>query len=197
MKLYWCKQTRSTRAIWMLEETGLPYDLVEVDIRDPKAPRESDFLRASPLGKVPALVDGKDVAIWDSAAICLYLADKAAGEKLCPPVGDPKRAAYYYWMMFTPGIIEPAMAEKASGRTPNKMQSGWGSFDDMIRLLSDGVAKSDWLLGDAFSAADVMVGSSANFMKLFGMLPDNKPIEAYIARCLERPAYAKAMAMSF
>ena len=77
------------------------------------------------------------------------------------------------------------------------MQNGWGSFDRMIDLLEQGVSPDPtWLLGDQFSAADVLVGSTANFLKMFGMLPENKAIEAYIDRCLERPAYQKALAMN-
>ena len=194
MKLFWCPMTRSTRAIWMLEESGLDYEPVLIDIRDRTKPRDPDFSIASPLGKVPAIADG-DVKIWDSSAIALYVADKAKDANLAPALDDPLRGAYYYWMVFTPGVIEPAMAEKASGVDPNEMQNGWGSFDRMIELLENGVAGGQWLLGDQFSAADVMVGSTANFLKMFGMLPENKTIEAYIERCLARPAYQKALAM--
>ena len=195
MKLFWCPQTRSTRAIWMLEEAGVDYEPILVDIRDESAPRDPAFLRASPMGKVPALIDG-DAHLWDSSAIALYIADKVPEKHLAPAIGDPKRADYYYWMVFTPGVIEPAMADKAAGGIGNKLQNGWGSFDLMIQLLEDGVSGSDWLLGDGFSAADVVVGSTAHFLKMFGMLPENKTIEAYIDRCLARPAYQKAMAMS-
>lgn len=195
MKLFWCPQTRSQRAIWLLEEAGLEYDPVLIDIRDPAKPRDPDFAKASPMGKVPALADG-DAALSDSAAISLYIADKYPAADLAPAIDDPARAPYLYWMTFTPGVVEPAMAEKLSGAEPNPMSNGWGSFDSMISTFEKGVGDGPWILGDKFSAADVMCGSSACFMKQFGMLPTSKPLEAYAERCMARPAYQKATAMS-
>lgn len=195
MKLFWCPQTRSTRALWLLEEAGVEYERVLIDIRDPSKSRDPDFEKASPMGKVPALADG-EAMMADSAAIAIYVADKYPAAGLAPTIDDPSRAQYLYWMLFTPGVIEPAMSEKFSGATPNKPQNGWGDFDSMIEVLEKGISGGDWLLGAKFSAADVMVGSSANFMKMFNLLPANKSIDAYIERCLARPAYQRALAIN-
>lgn len=192
MKLFWCPQTRSARALWLLEEAGVDYERVLIDIRDPSKDRDPDFAKASPMGKVPAIADG-DAMMADSAAIAIYVADKYPAAGLAPAIDDPARAQYLYWMMFTPGVIEPAMSEKISGATPNKLRNGWGDFNSMIDVLEKGVAQGDWLLGEKISAADVMVGSSANFMKMFDLLPDNKAINAYVERCLARPAYQRAL----
>ncbi|UTW54959.1 glutathione S-transferase family protein [Kordiimonas sp. SCSIO 12610] len=194
--LYWCPQTRAARAMWMLEELGVDYDLKIIDIRDEKAKVDSGFLQASPMGKVPALNDGEAV-LADSAAICLYLADKYPEKALAPSVDDPLRAQYLYWMVYVPGVIEPAMAEKFSNIPPNKVSHGWGDFDTMISVLEnalDGEDKGPWLLGDKFSAADVMVGSTANFLRMFNILPDSQIINDYIDRCLTRPAFERALA---
>ncbi len=193
MKLFWCARTRSARAMWMLEETGVDYERVVIDIRDPVTPRDPDFVAASPMGKVPALADG-EVRMADSAAICLYLADRYAAGRLAPALDDPARGRFLWWMFFSPGVIEPAMAERAGGWTPKPSSHAWGSFDAMIRTLEEGLAPGPWLLGDRFTAADVMVGSSAVFLRLFKMLPDSPPIEAYADRCLARPAYQRALA---
>lgn len=195
MKLFWCPQTRSQRVIWLLEEAGLKYDPVLIDIRDPAKPRDPGFAKASPMGKVPALADG-DASLSDSAAIGLYIADKYPDANLAPTINDPARAPYLYWMTFTPGVIEPAMAEKISSVEPNPMSNGWGSFDSMISTFENSIGDGPWMLGDKFSAADVLCGSSACFMKQFGMLPPSKPLEAYAERCMARPAYQKAAAMS-
>lgn len=192
MKLFWCPRTRSLRALWLLEELGVPYERVFIDIRDPGLTRDPEFKLASPMGKVPALADGK-VRLADSAAIGLYVADRYPAAKLAPAIDDPMRGAYLWWMIYTPGVIEPAMAEKFSGIAPNRLSHGWGDFELMIETLENGVKDGPWLLGDKFSAADVLVGSSAYFMKQFGMLPQSKPIEAYIDRCLKRPAYERAL----
>lgn len=192
MKLFWCPQTRSVRAIWMLEELGVPYDRVLIDIRDPAKPRDPEFALASPMRKVPALADG-GARLADSSAICLYLADRHPKSRLAPAVDDPARGAFLWWILFTPAVIEPAMSEKFAKTETNRQRSGWGDFDLMIETLERGVEKGPWILGANFSAADVMVGSSAVFMKQFAMLPANKTIEAYADRCLARPAYQRAL----
>ena len=98
-----------------------------------------------------------------------------------------------YWMFFTPGVLEPAMAEKAGGWTPKPRQHGWGDFDSMIATLEQGLAQGPWLQGETFSAADVVVGSSSAFLRMFGMLPESPLIAAYADRCMARPAYVRAM----
>lgn len=194
--LYWCPQTRAARAMWMLEELGIDYDLKIIDVRDDVAKKDPDFLRASPMGKVPALNDG-DAVLSDSAAICMYMADKYIDKGLAPALDDPRRAQYLYWMVYVPGVIEPAMAEKFSNIPANKVSHGWGDFDTMISVLEGalgGENKGPWLLGDQFTAADVMVGSTTNFLKMFNILPESVIINAYIDRCLKRPAYQRALA---
>jgi glutathione S-transferase len=193
MKLFWCPQTRAVRLAWMLNELGVPYEKVLIDIRDTSKPRDPEFARSSPMGKVPALADG-EARLADSAAICLYLADRYPKAGLAPAMGDPKRADYLWWMIFTPSVIEPCMMEKFQKVTPNRHSAGWGDFDLMIETFERGLARGPWILGETFSAADVMVGSSAVFMKQFKILPASGTIEAYAERCLARPAYARALA---
>ena len=192
MRLYWAPQTRSTRAIWMLEEAGLDYDMEVVAIRDENRKDTDDFRKASPMGKVPALVDG-DCAMSESAAICLYLADRYAPGKLAPALDAPTRGKFLYWLMYTPAVVEPAMSEKFNGVTPNRGRSGWGDFDAMIETWEAALQGRDWIVGDRFTAADVMLGSSAVFMRMFDMLPESNNLNAYADRCLARPANQRAM----
>lgn len=194
MKLFWCPRTRAARALWMLDETGVQYERVLVDIRDQARQDDPDFLAASPMGKVPALADG-EVRMAESAAICLYLADKYSDGHLGPAIDDPARGRFLYRMFFTPAVIEPSLSDRFRKLETNRFQSGWGDFDLMIGTLENRLRPGPWLLGDRFSAADVMVGSSAAFMRLFEMLPESKLIESYADRCLERPAYQKALAL--
>jgi glutathione S-transferase len=176
-----------------MEESGLPFERELVDIRSEHGRDDPGFQAASPMGKVPALSDGQ-VSLADSAAIGLYLADRYPQTGLAPAIDDPQRGRYLYWMLFTPGVIEPAMSERAGGWTPNPTSSGWGDFDTMIATLTTGLDRGPWILGEAFSAADVMIGSSVVFMSMFGMLPDNQALADYAQRCLARPAYQRAMA---
>lgn len=194
MKLYWSPQTRSTRAFWMLEEAGVAYERELVDIRSPEREDSAEFREASPMGKVPALVDG-DARMSESAAICLYVADRYASGKLAPAIDDPARGKFLYWLMYTPAVIEPAMSEKFNGVEANRQRSGWGDFELMIETLEHGVQGREWVVGDAFSAADVMLGSSVVFMRMFDMLPDSAALSGYADRCLARPAYQKALQM--
>ncbi len=200
MKLFWCPQTRASRAVWMLEEAGVDYGLVRVDVTQPE--RTPEHLAASPMGKVPALEDG-EVRMWDSAAICLYVADRYASGRLAPGLDDPLRARFVHWLIYASAMIEPAMFESglravvpeehhAEAFHPGRL--GWGSFAQTIRTWEEGLGDGPWILGNEFSAADVMLGSSAVFLRMFGMLPESRVLEAYADRSLARPAYQKALA---
>jgi len=195
--LFWCPQTRASRILWLLEEMNEPFEVQMIDIRDPEAKGDPDFVAASPMGKVPALMDTTPngvVQMADSASIGLYLADRYPASGLAPALDDPSRGQYLYWMTFTPGVIEPAMMERFNNWEVSPATAGWGNFDQMVEVLEKGLQSSQWLLGDQFSAADVMVGSSVYFMQQFGILPDNPVLRAYAERCLARPAYQKALA---
>ena len=193
IKLYWCPQTRSSRILWLLEEMDQPFEVRFIDIRNPESKSDAEFRSASPMGKVPAIEDG-EVRMAESAAIGLYLADRYPSAGLAPAIDDPQRGTYLYWMTFTPAVIEPSMMEKFNGWNVNRASSGWGDFDLMIQTLLAGLENGPWLLGERFSAADVLVGSSVYFMRLFGILPEHEQLAAYADRCVARPAYARALA---
>jgi len=195
VKLYWSPQTRSTRALWMLEEAGVDYARELVDIQNPDRRNTAEFLAASPMGKVPALVDG-EVRMSESAAICLYVADRYAPGTLAPAIDDALRGKFLYWLMYTPAVIEPAMSEKFNGVETNRYRSGWGDFELMLETLERGIAGNSWILGETFTAADVMLGSSVVFMRMFDMLPDSAVLGAYADRCLARPAYQRAIELN-
>jgi glutathione S-transferase len=191
MKLFWAPQTRAQRGIWLLEEAGVEYEMVRIELGDEKSRATEGFLEASPMGKVPALVDG-EVSMAESAAICLYVADRYALGTLAPTLDDPRRGKYLYWTLYTPAVIEPAMSDKFNNVEPNRRRSGWGDFELMIETFDDALENRDWILGEQFTVADVMLGSSAIFMRQFGMLPDSRNLGAYADRCVARAAYQRA-----
>ena len=195
MKLSWSPQTRSTRALWMLDEAGVEYEREWVDIQNPARDHTPEFLDASPLRKVPALVDG-NARMSESAAICLYIADRYAPGTLAPAIDDDRRGKFLYWLMYTPAVVEPSMSEKFNGVAANRYRSGWGDFELMIETLEQGIEGKSWILGDTFTAADVMLGSSVVFMRMFDMLPDSAALGAYADRCLARPAYQRALELN-
>lgn len=192
IKLFWCPRTRAMRVLWLLEELGCDYELVPIDIQDATAKADADFRKASPMGKVPAILDG-DTGVADSATIALYMVERFPEAGLAPAVGSADRADFLYWMLYTPGVIEPAMAEKAGGWETRPFSHGWGDFATMIELLEKRLVGRDWLVGNQFSAADMLVGSSLYFIRLFGMLPEGTSLEGYIERCAARPAFKRAL----
>jgi len=190
MKLFWAPQTRAQRGIWMLEEAGIEYTMERIDLGS--STRSAEFLAASPMGKVPAIVDG-DTHMSESAAICIYVADRYCPGTLAPAIDDPRRGRFLYWTLYTPAVIEPAMSEKFNQVPSNRQRSGWGDFDLMIETWDDALDGKDWILGDQFTAADVMLGSSAVFMRMFEMLPESRNLSDYADRCLARPANQRAL----
>lgn len=194
MKLYWCPKTRAVRAMWMVEELGVPCERVLIDIRDAAAKDDPGFRAVSPMGKVPALEDGA-TRLWDSGAICGYLADQYPQAGLAPAIGHPDRGAYLQWLLFTNAVIEPAMAEKFSQSPVSAVSHGWGSFDLMMATLRAGLARGPWILGERFSAADVLLGTSCSFMRQFKILEDEPVLFAYADSCTARPAFQRAAAL--
>ena len=194
--LFWCPQTRASRVLWMLEELAEPFEVRLANVRDPDS-LDDDFRRASPMGKVPAIMDeaaNGTVYMADSAPVCLYLADRYAQGRLAPAVDDPARGQFLYWMGFTPGAVEPAMMEKFIGFEVSPGSCGWGNYEIVMETLAQGVKEGPWVMGEQFTAADVLLGSSVNFMKQFGLLGEGSALEPYLERCLARPAYQAALA---
>ncbi|MCP5433752.1 MAG: glutathione S-transferase [Alphaproteobacteria bacterium] len=192
MKLYWCPRTRSFRALWMLEEAGVPYERQLIDIRkgDQNAPA---YRAVNPMGKVPALVEGP-ARIFESAAICAYVAERALDARLAPPMGDPRRGRYLTWLFFAAACMEDAFVEKIQGKGPFAPErAGWGSFERVMETLAGALGKGPWLLGEQFTAADVMVGANLLFgREILKILPDEEPFAGYVARCRARPGYRRA-----
>jgi glutathione S-transferase len=191
MQLYWAPRTRSFTALWLMEETGAPYERVLTDI-SAGAQKTPDYLAINPMGKVPALKDG-DATLAEAAAICAYVAERYPQAKLAPPIGDPLRAKYLYWLFFAPGCIEPAMVQVATKIEMNPVAAGWGEASRVFDVLDAALAKGPWILGENFSAADVAIGSALNFaVRLFKMVPARPSFDAYIGRCIARPAFQRA-----
>jgi glutathione S-transferase len=178
----------------MLEEVGEPYETVLLDLKAGDQ-RKPDYLALNPMGKVPTLVDG-DAVVSEVSAICCYLADTYPKAGLAPPIGDPKRGAYLKWLFFAPSCVEPLMIDKAVSRPPApRTTAGWADYDTVISVLRDAAAKaSPYLLGEAFSAADVTIGSTLRWGMQFKLLPDLPEMVAYVERLKARPALQRQLA---
>ena len=195
MKLYWSPRSRSFSALWLMEETGEPYERVLTEISK-GAQKTPEFLAINPMGKVPALVDG-EATLAEVAAICAYVAERTPQAKLAPPLGDVRRAKYLYWLFFAPSCIEPAMVQLATKIEMNPIAAGWGDAQRVFDVLDQALQKGPWILGDDFSAADIAIGSALNFaVRAFKMVPSRPSFERYLDACAARPAFQRAMALS-
>lgn len=191
MQLYWSPRSRAFTALWLMEETGKPYERLLTDISS-GVQKRPEYLAINPMGKVPALKDGEAV-LAEAAAICAYVAERYPEAELAPRLGDPLRARYLYWLFFAPGCIEPAMVQIATKIEMNPVAAGWGDAKRVFDVLDAALAKGPWILGEHFSAADVAIGSALNFaVRLFKMVPSRPSFDAYLARCVARPAFQRA-----
>ena len=191
MQLYWSPRTRSFTALWLMEETGQPYERVLTDL-SAGAQRKAEYLAINPMGKVPALRDG-EATLAEAAAICAYVAERYPQAKLAPPVGDPLRAKYLYWLFFGPSCGEPAMMQIATKVEMNPVAAGWGDAQRVFDVLDAALAKGPWILGENFSAADIVIGSGLNFaVRLFKLVPLRASFDRYLDACAARPAFQRA-----
>jgi glutathione S-transferase len=178
-----------------MEETGQPYERVLTDIST-GAQKKPEYLAINPMGKVPALQDG-EATLAEAAAICAYVAERYPEAKLAPPLGDPLRAKYLYWLFFAPGCVEPAMVQVATKIEMNPVAAGWGDAQRVFDVLDAALAKGPWILGENFSAADIAIGAGLNFaVRLFKMVPARPSFDAYIDRCAARPAFQRASVLA-
>ena len=194
LTLYHAAPSRSSIALWMLEEVGASYDvkLVKLSQGDNLKP---DYLAINPMGKVPALKHG-DAVITEVAAICAYLADEFPANKLNVPVGTPRRGLYLKWLFFGPSVIEPAMTDRAFPRKENPRASsvGWRDFDMVLDIVAKALTPAPYLMGEQFTAADVVIGSGLRYGMMFKLIPPRQDFADYVARLTARPAAQRAAA---
>ena len=194
MKLYWAPGTRSLRTLWMLEEAGVDYERVHVDIRN-GGQNDPAFRKINPMGKVPAFEDGA-AQLAESAAICAYIAERCPEAGLAPKIGDPLRGRYFHWLFFAPGCIEPAFTQKFANIELPTTAAGWGDFTRVFDALETALKPGPWILGETFSAADVMIGCDLLFgVERFKIVEPRPVFAAYLERCHARPALQRALAI--
>ena len=194
LTLYHASPSRSSIVLWMLEELGQPYDvkLIKLSEGDNLKP---GYLAINPMGKVPAL-DHKGTVITEAAAICTYLADEFPQAKLTIPIGTPRRGVYLKWLFFGPGCFEPAVIDRAAPRKEEARRGmlGYGTFDTTMDTVAKAIEKGPWLMGEQFTAADVIIGSNIRWGTIFKLIPERPEFTAYAARIAARPAAQRAEA---
>lgn len=186
-------QSRSGGARALFEELGVEYDLHVLNLKTNEQ-RQPAYLAINPMGKVPAIRHGAAL-ITEQPAVFIYLADLYPGAKLAPPIGDPQRGPYLRWMVFYGSSFEPAVVDKSlQHASAAPMSSPYGDYDTMLKTLTDQLERGPYLLGETFSAVDVLWGTALNWTTRFKLVPDLPVIRAYIERITSRPAMQRAAA---
>jgi glutathione S-transferase len=183
---------RPLRVAWTLEELGEPYELT---VMNREQGRSEEHLARHPLGRVPVLQE-EDGFVFESAAICLHLADMHPQGGLIPELATHDRALVYQWCCFAPAELEPPLIESLmqAERDPDRAAVARKRFDAAATAVASALDGDEYLAGGRFSVADVLVGSALAFTVRAGsseQLPAN--LQEYIARLAQRPAYKRAV----
>ena len=191
---YHSPNTRSVGTRILLEELGAPYELQVVNMKAGEQ-RQAGYLAVNPMGKVPAIVhDG--ALVTEQPAVFLYLADLFPAAGLAPAIGDPLRGPYLRWMIYYGSSFEPAVVDKALKRDQAPLaMCPYGDYDTTLKTLVDVLAVGPYILGERFSAADVLWGTALTWITKFQLVPELPEIMGYIARVNARPSVAKVRAL--
>ncbi|AXY67151.1 glutathione S-transferase family protein [Thermosynechococcus sichuanensis E542] len=180
LKLYGGAKSRASIVRWYLEELGIPYEFVLMDLQAEEQ-HQPDFLKLNPMGKVPVIVDG-DVVLWESGAILLYLAQ--VHDKL--PKDAAAAAQVYQWVLFANSTLTQAMfpPENRDRQLPR-----------LLKGIETALTGQSYILGNDFSVADVALGSVLAYLQMLFQV-DLSPYPAvadYVARLQQRPAFQKGL----
>jgi glutathione S-transferase len=188
-------RSRAQMVHWMLEELGVPYQIRHIDF-EKRENRTPEFLAINPMGKLPTIVH-HGVTVTETAAIIAYLADAFPAAGLAPAIDDPKRGTWLRWIVFGASCFEPALLDTMMKRPEMpKANAGYGSYDDVLHALEVMLEPGPWILGEAFSAADVYVGAELAWGSSFGApdILDRPKLAAYIEQVKARPAHQRTSA---
>lgn len=186
-------QTRSTRFIFLLEELEAPYQIRLVTTRTRDGGGAVDPGNPHPHGKVPAISDD-EVIVFESPAIALYLTDEYPKHRLGPLVGERERGAYLSWLSYYSGVLEPAFMSKFMNVDVPRGTAGWVPVDEAMAAVTKTLSAGPYILGERFSAADVLFGTTFAMFGQSPMMPKSTVIDEYVKRIVARPAFARAQA---
>jgi glutathione S-transferase len=198
LKLYGCPNTRSLRVAWALEEAGADYEFEPIALLKGEGRRPS-FLRVNPSGKVPVLVDG-DLVLSESVAICTYVGDRFPASRLTPSWGTVDRARYNQWMAFAISEFEQPLWTIAKHRfalprelrVPAVEDAAKWEFGRACRVLEKGLGEKTYIVGDHFTAADIMLAHIIAWANSVDVTIEAVPLQSYANRLLTRPALERA-----
>jgi glutathione S-transferase len=197
LKLWFAPFTRASRPRWLLEELGVPYELVVLNMKEAEHKRPSYKGAIHPHGAVPALsIDGQSMI--ESGAMLATLADLFAERGLAPKSGSRERARYYEWLFYSYATLEPAVHEismannPATGLNEEAKQRAQARWEEIISYVDMRLGEGPWAVGDSFTAADCAVGAILIWAGSMKLLEGRTHAHAYAERCKARPAYQRA-----
>ena len=194
--LYGVTRSRAMRALWMLEELGLPYEQVQTNFATGDT-RRADYLKINPNGHIPALKDG-DTVLFESLAINLYLARKY-DKGFWPRAVEDEGRTFQWSVWAMTELEEPVLTAllhrvffPAAQRDAAKGDDGAERAKKPLAVLEGALANRPYLLGDAFTVADLNVAAVLSWAPLaqidLGAFPK---VQAWLQRCCTRPAFAR------
>jgi glutathione S-transferase len=192
MKLYEFAPTRSIRVRWTLQELGVEFEAITVNLIAGEH-RKPEFLALNPAGKVPVLVDG-DLVLTESIAIAVYLAEKYP-EKGLMPADLRSRAQVMRWLLFTTTELEQSLWRIArhttiypeDKRLPADVVLAREDFSPMAQVLDRHMADREFVVGDSVTVADFVLAYTLDWAQLTGLLEGLPRLERYMLRMYERP----------
>lgn len=193
LEFFHTPQSRSTGVLALLKELNASFTTRLIDQKAGEQ-RQPGYLAVNPMGKVPAVLH-EGALVTEQVALYIYLADLYAKSGLAPRIGDPLRGPYLRWIAFYGSCFEPAIIDLAVKReaAPRDL-CPYGDYQTMIATLTAQLGKGPYLLGNTFSAADILWGTSLSWTIAFGVVPKVAAITDYVERITTRPRVAAAMA---
>ena len=190
--LFHRQKTRSSRFIFLLEELEAPYEIKHVTTRT-RDGGAVDPANPHPHGKVPSISD-EGAIVFESPAIALYLTDKFPKNHLGPLAGESGRAAYLSWLCYYGSVLEPAFMAKFMNTEVPRATAGWVPAEEVVEAIAKLLTAGPYILGERFSAADVLYGTTFAMFAQSPMIPKTPVIDDYVKRIVGRPAFARAQA---
>jgi glutathione S-transferase len=191
LKFYHAPWSRSSSVLWLLEEIGVGYELIDVDIRQDGGVPEA-YRRIQPSKKVPA-IEHDGVVITERAAITIHLADRFPDAGLAPAVDDPMRGPYLTMLVYCDAVFDPALSARVQGWEYDSNHFSFGLAEDMIDYIDRTLTDRPFAAGDRFTAADTQLASGIGYtMDMMRALPEKPSFRAYLERVKDRPAKVRA-----
>lgn len=191
--LYHAPKSRSTRMIFLLEELGAPYEIKVVSIRRGDGSGSIDESNPHPHAKVPAIRHGKET-VFESSAIVNYLTDTFPDSGLAPRPGEAGRGQYLTMLAYYGDVVEPSFVSKFMKMDVPRGTAGWVAVEEVMPYIDKLLTAQPYIAGEKFTGADILYATTFGMFAQNPMMPKLASVDAYVKRCLDRPAYARAMA---